>query len=359
MGKKKKTTEATAPKTRLRDLIAGIIPADVALNDILTDPRFQTRMELLNEAAVEEYREIYADSGEKMEAIILVRIKGKLFLAAGFQRLEAARRAGCKTIRAIVVDGDEETAMIIALDSNHHGLKLTGGDKKKAIRMAIETFPTYSNVRIAELIGCVESYVRKIRESEDSQVRTGANLNDRSTGKDNKSYPRRKSGKSKPSESENSTSEAGSTEKDDAIHTCTQAPATPKRSELKAVDPPAEKGEADAVSPTSDDVEKNDSADEDRVAALLAQIRESYEGCSKDEQESLMEGLYEFLCDAGYIESAGENNDAESDNDNFDDEESDDPDVEEDGDEFDDSDMIEDDDFDDSDLSDDNEEEEE
>lgn len=79
-----------------------------------------------------------------------------------------------------------------ALGSNKHGLKLSSGDKKKAIIMAVQAFPNYSNVMIAELIGCSESYVRKVKESENLEVRTGANPDERVIGKNGKPQARHK-----------------------------------------------------------------------------------------------------------------------------------------------------------------------
>lgn len=165
---------------------------EVLIKDITVDPKYQTRVDGLDEETVEEYRAIYAESPGQMMPIVLVRINGTLYLVAGFQRIEAAKRAGCESIRAIVIDGDEKTAMREALGSNKHGLRLSNGDKKKSIIMAVQTFPNYSNGRIAELIGCSESYVRKVKESEESPVRTSANPDDKVVGKDDKPQARHK-----------------------------------------------------------------------------------------------------------------------------------------------------------------------
>lgn len=167
-------------------------PEEVSLDDIIVDQKYQARVHGLDEETVEEYKAIYAESPEQMPPITLVRINGKLYLVAGFQRYEAATRALCESIMAIVIDGDEKTAMQEALGSNKHGLKLSSGDKKKAIKMAVETFRDYSNTMIAELIGCSESYVRKVMDGEESQVRTGANLSDTVVGKDGKRQVRHK-----------------------------------------------------------------------------------------------------------------------------------------------------------------------
>ncbi len=179
-----------AEKSYSADVYANTLPARVSLDNIVVDQRFQVRRKL-DEKTVSEYREIYTESLKMMPPIILVRIDGKLHLVAGFQRCEAARQAGCKTILAVTIDGDNEKAMEIALGSNRHGLKLSDGDKQKAIRMALEWFPKFSNVRIAGLIGCCESYVRKVKgEVDASQDRTSAILKEKVEGADGKMYPR-------------------------------------------------------------------------------------------------------------------------------------------------------------------------
>lgn len=166
---------------------------EVPIDSITIDLKYQVRVEGLNEETVKEYEQIYAESPGRMPPITLVRINGELHLVAGFQRIEAAKQAKRKSIRAIVIDdGDEKIAMKEAIGSNKHGLKLSNEDKKKAIQMALETFPDFSNVRIAELVGCSESYVRKIKEKENPSGSRSANPNSKVTGKDGKTQASRK-----------------------------------------------------------------------------------------------------------------------------------------------------------------------
>ena len=77
------------------------------------------------------------------------------YLADGFHRLEAHRRAGRREIEAEVQSGTREDALWFALGANGtHGHRLTAADKKHAIELALEAWPERSQRRIAEQIGC-------------------------------------------------------------------------------------------------------------------------------------------------------------------------------------------------------------
>jgi hypothetical protein len=63
----------------------------------------------------------------------------KHWLARGFLRLEAAKRAGCKTIKAIVKPGTRRDAILEAAGANAtHGLRRTIADKWRAVSLLLK-----------------------------------------------------------------------------------------------------------------------------------------------------------------------------------------------------------------------------
>jgi len=109
-------------------------------------------------------------------------------LADGQHRVLAAERVGRAEIEAVVHTGDAKAALWFALGANRtNGRRLSGTDKRTAIRQAIEGFPEKSQTQIAEQVGCAQSYVSKVRR--DIAISHSATLADRVVGKDGKSYP--------------------------------------------------------------------------------------------------------------------------------------------------------------------------
>ena len=86
-----------------------------------------------SDAAISDYAD--ALSGGAVFPPITVYTDGSRFwLADGFHRLEAHRRAGRTEIAALVHDGDKRAAVLHASGANaDHGLRRTQEDKRKAI----------------------------------------------------------------------------------------------------------------------------------------------------------------------------------------------------------------------------------
>jgi ParB-like chromosome segregation protein Spo0J len=115
---------------------------DVDPDDIVVDPRFQSRVQL-DEATVEEYAQAMRD-GTDFPPIHVARIDGKIYLLDGFHRFEAAKRANGLIpfdsifVNAYVVDCTEDGALEISLTFNtSHGLRRSNDDKRKAVRIAL------------------------------------------------------------------------------------------------------------------------------------------------------------------------------------------------------------------------------
>ena len=129
--------------------------------------------------------------GVEFPPVVVFRDGSGTYLADGFHRLPAHRRAGRTEIAARVHDGALNDALWFALGANStHGHRLTRADKAHAIKLALAAWPDMSQRRIADQVGCSHPYVGKIR----AQVVTSCHLPDRTVGTDGKSYPARQPG---------------------------------------------------------------------------------------------------------------------------------------------------------------------
>jgi ParB-like chromosome segregation protein Spo0J len=123
---------------------------------------FQLRVEL-NAAAVTDYAEAML-AGEQFPPIKVVNHNATYILADGFHRVEAARQAGKAAILAEIIEGDEATALEIAVKANRqHGLRMTSADKRRAIKLVLSKWPQKSNREIARLVGCTDPTVGTVR----------------------------------------------------------------------------------------------------------------------------------------------------------------------------------------------------
>jgi len=96
------------------------------------------------------------------------------WLAEGFHRLEAHKKADWKQIDAIVIDGTKEDAQWHALQSNKdHGLRRSNEDKVRAVKMAMEhpKGEKMSDRAIADLLGVSPTMVAKYRPKESTANR--------------------------------------------------------------------------------------------------------------------------------------------------------------------------------------------
>ena len=181
------------------------------IEEITIDAGTQARA-VIDEAIVDEYADQLTE-GATFPPVTVFQDGSTTYLADGFHRLEAHRRAGRAEIEAEVQAGTREDALWFALGANGtHGHRLTAADKKHAIELALEVWPDRSQRRIAAQIGCSQRYVGKVR----GQVRTSSHLADRTVGTDGKSYP-----------AGGNTPAAASREQDDEPENGTEAGETP------------------------------------------------------------------------------------------------------------------------------------
>jgi ParB-like chromosome segregation protein Spo0J len=156
------------------------------LSSIRTECGTQIR-ESICEDTVSEYAERMTE-GDEFPPIIVFHDGNEHYLADGFHRVMAASRVGYREIDAFIHKGTFTDAKWFALGANKkNGRRLTAGDLKKAIILALTDFPDKTQQAIADQVGCAQSYVTRIK----SELITSDKLEmpDRIVGKDGKSRP--------------------------------------------------------------------------------------------------------------------------------------------------------------------------
>lgn len=154
-----------APRTMLR------------VDSIRTDGGTQARVEL-DSTTVFEYMDALIDGVELPPVTVFVDAEEQRWLADGFHRLEAARRARHAVIHAEVRFGSLRDAVLHAAGANaSHGLRRTNADKRKAVHILLgdEEWSQWSNRRIAQHAGVSHVFVANVRRDLEAE-RSGAQL---------------------------------------------------------------------------------------------------------------------------------------------------------------------------------------
>lgn len=157
------------------------IPLDKIKSHESAQPRFSQ-----DEGTVERYAELYR-SGVELPPIDVFDDGEYFWRADGGHRVEARRRAGFDTIKAVRHSGTLQEAQWFSLGANSkHGLQLTKDEKAAAIRAALAhpNSAGKSAVAIAEHLGVHHSTVSNYKKE-------GATLDNRKStvvGKDGRTY---------------------------------------------------------------------------------------------------------------------------------------------------------------------------
>ncbi|MFG3658560.1 ParB N-terminal domain-containing protein, partial [Streptomyces sp. NPDC047706] len=89
----------------------------------------------------------------------------------GVHRLRAVETSGATHIRAVLFNGDERQAFVLAVKLNSsHGLPLSLADRKAAALHMLADFPEWSNRRLASVVGLSDKTIAALRR------RSGAEL---------------------------------------------------------------------------------------------------------------------------------------------------------------------------------------
>ncbi|MDR0705300.1 MAG: ParB/RepB/Spo0J family partition protein [Planctomycetaceae bacterium] len=167
------------------------IKQTVNISDIQYNDSTQIRT-AIDHDVVERYAEIMsnADSSPFPPILIYRDENNILWLADGHHRLEASLKLGKLTIEAFINDGSKDDALWVAIKANgKNGLSLNRKDIRKAIEIALRTFPQKSMVEISKAIGTSTSTVCNIRD--ELEAKGELNRTEKTIGKDGKERPKK------------------------------------------------------------------------------------------------------------------------------------------------------------------------
>lgn len=126
----------------------------------------QSRVEC-SENTLAEYAEAIR-SGAEFPPIVVFYDGADYWLADGFHRLLAHKRAGKDQISATVNTGSQRDAILYSAGANHaHGLRRTNADKRKAVGMMLSDseWVTWSDNEIAKRCRVSHTFVSDVRRS--------------------------------------------------------------------------------------------------------------------------------------------------------------------------------------------------
>lgn len=162
------------------------------LDAITVDERIQVRVGGLDSEKVEQYAVVMSEGGE-MPPVVVFRdaTTEVLYLADGFHRFAAARRAGLSTIRAEVRPGAYDGAFEYAEDANlEHGLALSTRDKRNIFERRLKRgheWATLSDREISRQLGVNNATIGRWRAAISNEAGV-ANATGERLGADGKTY---------------------------------------------------------------------------------------------------------------------------------------------------------------------------
>ncbi len=141
-------------------------PTMLSLSQICLDGGTQSRA-AINATTVNEYAEDYKNGANFPP--ITVFYDGEIYwLADGFHREKAAKKAGLTEIAAIVKQGTRRDAVLYSVGANAlHGLRRTNADKRRAVITLLEDgeWSGWSDRKIARQCGVSHDFVNRLRKS--------------------------------------------------------------------------------------------------------------------------------------------------------------------------------------------------
>jgi protein gp37 len=134
------------------------------LDVLLLDADIQPR-ETMSSGLIAEYAALYAE-GHGLTPIDVYQEGSQYWVADGFHRVEAARKAGLLEIAARVCPGDKRQAVLHACAANKHGKALTREDKRRVVRRLLEDpeWGRWSDAAIARHCGVSQPLVSQVRK---------------------------------------------------------------------------------------------------------------------------------------------------------------------------------------------------
>ena len=169
----------------------------VKISKIIVDDEIQSRTGL-NEQYIKEYHE-EIELGSQFPPVELFFDGQYYFLTDGFHRHQAFKKAGKKTIPAIIHEGGHREAILHSVGVNaNHGIRRTNEDKQRAVHKLLDDddWCLWSDGEIAKRCAVSQPFVSKLRRestqngSESPPQRKGADgriINTSNIGKEPKS----------------------------------------------------------------------------------------------------------------------------------------------------------------------------
>ena len=134
----------------------------MSIAEIVADESLQCRAKI-DTKVVKEYAHWMNESIE-FSAIVVFEIDGKLFLADGFHRFNAAKLAGLEFIWGYKLRGTRADALRYSIKANAtHGLRFTNKDKRHAVELMLLLSPDMSSRALAGLCRVSGPFVEKVR----------------------------------------------------------------------------------------------------------------------------------------------------------------------------------------------------
>lgn len=137
------------------------------LDLIRLDGDTQPRAEI-NETTVAEYAEAMEGDAE-FPPVVVFHDGAEYWLADGFHRYHAMKRAGLTSCRPEVKSGTRRDAILYSVGANQaHGLRRSNADKRKAVFTLLNDFEwvSLSDSEIAKACGVDQSWVSRLRRDE-------------------------------------------------------------------------------------------------------------------------------------------------------------------------------------------------
>lgn len=142
--------------------------SNIPISEIIADPKAQPRVEM-SQDLIREYADILTASAEPPFPEIKVyqdKALNCFWLADGFHRLEAYKRAGLSEIQAQVELGTLRDAILYSIGANEtHGLRRTSADKRKAVKTLLDDpeWATWSSREISKKAKVSHTFVENLR----------------------------------------------------------------------------------------------------------------------------------------------------------------------------------------------------
>lgn len=133
---------------------------------LVLDPRLQSRAEISEDAVAEYAHDI--EGGDQFPPVIVFFDSVHFYLADGYHRYHAHKRAGKVSIQCEVINGTIRDAIYYSTAVNaKHGMRRSYADRRKAVMTLLEDFEwgMKSNTEIAKHCGVSVSFVSNLRNT--------------------------------------------------------------------------------------------------------------------------------------------------------------------------------------------------